>query len=116
MLVECGQHFGPEAFDAAHVAVGRTISVFLNGESTEPDPAQRLIEVVEAVTIQHEAFEFTREWPNMTVVEKAGTLIARDGDREVRTPHDNTYLVMPASARYRLPGFTAVRFGKLTAA
>ncbi|HSH89882.1 MAG TPA: succinylglutamate desuccinylase/aspartoacylase family protein [Ramlibacter sp.] len=116
MLVECGQHFSADAFESAHEAVRRTIAVFLNGKSIEPEPTQRLIEVVEAVTIRDEAFEFTQEWSNMSVVEATGTLIARDGDREVRTPHDNTYLVMPASARYRLPGFTAVRFGKLVTA
>lgn len=98
MLVECGQHFSRAAFDAADEVVRRTISVFLDGRGTEPAPPQSVIEVTEAVTIQTEAFEFAREWPNMLVVPQAGTLVARDGAREVRTPHDDTYLVMPASA------------------
>ena len=112
MLVECGQHFSRAAFDAADEAVRRTISVFLDGRDAEPAPPQSLIEVTEAVTIQTDVFEFTREWPNMSVVPHVGTLVARDGAREVRTPHDDTYLVMPASARYRKPGLTAVRFGR----
>jgi len=112
MLVECGQHFSRAAFDAADEVVRRTISVFLDGRGAEPAPPQSVIEVTQAVTIQTEAFEFAREWPNMSVVAQAGTLVARDGAREVRTPHDDTYLVMPASARYRKPGLTGVRFGR----
>jgi len=112
MLVECGQHFSRAAFDAADEAVRRTISVCLEGRSADPAPPQSVIEITQAITIQTQAFEFAREWPNMSVVEKAGTLVGRDGEREVRTPYDNTYLVMPASARYRKPGLTAVRFGK----
>ena len=112
MLVECGQHFSRAAFDAARETVARTIAVFLNARPTPPAPPQSVIEVVEAVTIRTEAFEFTQDWPNMAVVGKAGTLIGRDGDREVRAPHDDTYLVMPASQRFRKPGLTAVRLGK----
>ncbi|MBG9390568.1 succinylglutamate desuccinylase/aspartoacylase domain-containing protein [Caenimonas aquaedulcis] len=112
MLVECGQHFSREAFDAAKETVARTLSVFLDGKPTPPAAPQSVIEVVEAVTIRTGAFEFTQDWPNMAVVPKAGTLVGRDGEREVRTPHDETYLVMPASPRFRKPGLTAVRFGR----
>ena len=115
MLVECGQHFSPAAFDAADEAVRRTIAVFLDGRSAEPAPPQSVIEVTQAVTIQTEAFEFTREWPNMSLVPESGTLVGRDGAREVRTTYDDTWLVMPASARYRRPGLTAVRFGRRVA-
>lgn len=112
MLVECGEHFGPAAFDAAHEAVRRTIRVYLDDQSAEPAPPQTVVEVTQAVTILTDDFEFVREWPNMSVIAEAGTLVARDGEREVRTPHDDTWLVMPASARYRRPGLTAVRFGR----
>jgi succinylglutamate desuccinylase len=112
MLVECGQHFSRAALDAADDAVQRTLAVFLEGASAPPAPCQRVIEVTEAVTIRSDAFEFACDWPNMAMVPQAGTLIGRDGDREVRTTYDNTWLVMPASARYRRPGLTAVRFGR----
>jgi succinylglutamate desuccinylase len=112
MLVECGQHFSRAAFDAAQEAVQRTIAVYLEGRDAEPAPSQTVIEVTEAVTIQAETFAFTREWPNMLEVEQAGTLIGHDGEREVRTPYDKAFLIMPASARYRRPGLTAVRFGR----
>jgi hypothetical protein len=48
------------------------------------------------------------------VVPEAGTLVARDGDSEVRTPHPDTYMVMPASEAFRKRGQTAVRFGRRT--
>ena len=115
MLVECGQHFSTAAFDAAQEAVRRTISFLLDEGKPEPARPQSVIEVTQAVTIQTGSFEFAREWPNMSVVPEAGTLVARDGELEVRTPHADTYLVMPASARYRRPGLTAVRFGKRVA-
>lgn len=112
MLVECGQHFSRAAFDAADEAVRRTIGVVLEGGPAGPSAPQSLIEITQAVTIETDAFEFVREWPNMSVVAVAGTVVARDGAREVRTPHDDTWLVMPASARYRKPGLTGVRFGR----
>jgi succinylglutamate desuccinylase len=115
MLVECGQHFSRAAFDAAQEAVQRTIAVYLEGRDAEPAPMQTVIEVTDAVTIQTETFTFTREWPNMLEVAEAGTLIGHDGEREVRTPYDKTFLIMPASARYRRPGLTAVRFGRRVA-
>lgn len=112
MLVECGQHFSRAAFDAADEAVRRTIAVVLEGGPAGPSAPQSLIEITQAVTIETGAFEFVRDWPNMSRVAAAGTLVARDGAREVRTPHDDTWLVMPASARYRKPGLTGVRFGR----
>ena len=114
MLVECGEHFGAPAFDAAEEVVRRTIAAVLNGQATDPAQPQSVIEVTQAVTIQTAAFAFEREWPNMAIVPKAGTLMARDGESEVRTPYDNTYLVMPASHRHIKPGLTAVRFGRLS--
>ncbi|MBE7939909.1 MULTISPECIES: succinylglutamate desuccinylase/aspartoacylase family protein [Ramlibacter] len=114
MLVECGAHFSPAAFEAAHAVVGRLLASFLHGENAVSEP-QTVIEVTEAVTIRSDDFEFTQDWPNMGCVTEAGTLVARDGGVEVRTPGDNTFLIMPASARFRRPGLTAVRFGRRVA-
>lgn len=112
MLVECGQHFSREALVAAQEAVRRTVAAFIDGEKLQPEAPQSVIEVTQAVTIQTGLFDFVQDWPNMSVIAKAGTLIARDGEREIRAPHDETWMVMPASARHRKPGLTAVRFGK----
>jgi succinylglutamate desuccinylase len=115
MLVECGEHFSREALAAAEEAVRRTVAVFLEGVRLAPAAPQTVIEVTQAVTIQTDAFEFVNEWPNMAVIPEAGTLVARDGGREIRAPHDGTYMIMPASARHRKPGQTAVRFGRVAA-
>ena len=112
MLLECGEHFSRAALDAAEEAVKRTIAVFLNDENPAPISPQTVIEVTQAVTIETDSFEFTREWQNMEIVTDADTLIGRDGDREVRTPYDSAYLVMPASSMFRKPGQTAVRLAR----
>jgi succinylglutamate desuccinylase len=112
MLIECGAHFSRAAFDAAAQVVARMLSVFVDGAQAAPADKQSVIEVTQAVTIRTGEFEFVRDWPNMSRVPDAGTLIAHDGSDEVRTPYDDTFLVMPASARYRRPGLTAVRFGR----
>ena len=113
MLVECGMHFSRAAFDAATQVVDRTISTFLDGLQVAPASAQSVIEVTEAVTIASESFQFSRDWPNMARVPLAGTVVAHDRGAEIRTPYHDAFLIMPASARYRRPGLTAVRFGRL---
>jgi succinylglutamate desuccinylase len=112
MLIECGEHFSTAAFEAADEVVRRTISVYLEGQTPEAASPQHVIEVTSAITIQTDAFGFVRDWPNMSCVPQAGTLLGRDGELELRTPYDNTWLVMPASLRYQKPGLTAVRFGR----
>jgi hypothetical protein len=44
------------------------------------------------------------------VIAEAGTLLAHDGDAEVRTPYDDSVLVMPT--RRPKKGETAVRIGR----
>jgi succinylglutamate desuccinylase len=112
MLIECGAHFSRAALDAAGEVVDRTLKVFVEGAQVQPAQPQSVIEVTQAVTIRSQQFEFVRDWPNMVCVPAAETLIGRDGSEEVRTPYDDTFMVMPASARYRKPGLTAVRFGR----
>jgi hypothetical protein len=46
-------------------------------------------------------------------VKQRNTLIALDGEREIRTPHDDCVLVMPSLRT--LPGQTAVRLARLAA-
>jgi succinylglutamate desuccinylase len=115
MLIECGAHFSRAAFDAAAQVVARMLSVYVEGAQVEVAEPQSVIEVTQAVTIRSDNFEFVGDWPNMACVPEAGTLIAHDGEDEVRMPYDDTYMVMPASARYRKPGLTAVRFGRKVA-
>jgi hypothetical protein len=46
----------------------------------------------------------------MMMIDRCGTLLARDGDREIRTPYNDCVLIMPA--RRPKQGETAVRIGR----
>jgi len=76
-----------------------------------PMPAQKVIEVTDAITIATEAFAFALPVHGLSVIDSAGTLLARDGDVEIRTPYDDCMLIMPT--RRPRPGETAVRLGRL---
>ena len=120
LLIECGQH-GERV--AADVAVG-TCLAFLREAGildasffvAHPPPArvpQRFIQVTHAVTIKTDRFVFAAPYTGMETIAKAGTLIAHDGDEPVATPYDECVLVMPGPHRYRKPGLTAVRLGRV---
>lgn len=55
-------------------------------------------------------FVFAQPWRGGTVIPRAGTLIARDGEAEIRTPHDDCMLVMPSPRVMR--GHVAVRLAR----
>jgi hypothetical protein len=57
------------------------------------------------------AFRFLVPVVGLSVVPKAGTPIAQDGDRIWTAPYDDTVLVMP-SLRHLKPGNTQVRLGR----
>ncbi len=122
MLVECGRHLAPES---AEVAVETTLRFLAHFGQIEPGdvarPAgaervapQRFVRVSHAVAIESEGFAFARRFRSFEVIERAGTAIADDGGRPVRTPYDDCVLVMPSHRLDR--GQTAVRFGHFVAA
>ena len=121
LLVECGQHYEAAAAEVAmettlrFLAVAGTIDSSLladYGYRQTPAP-QKVIRVTEAVTIDSEDFRFTEAYRGLEVIPRAGTVIAEDGGRPVRTPYDNCVLIMP-TRRVR-PGNTAVRLGRFLA-
>ena len=75
-------------------------------------PAQRLIRVTDAVVANSPAFRFARPFSGLDVVERAGDVIAWDGDTPVRAPYDNCVLVMPVPNNVKT-GLTAVRLGRI---
>ena len=75
-----------------------------------PPPKQRAIVVTDVVTIATDRFTFAMPVHGLQAVEKAGTLLATDGESEVRTPHDDCVLIMPT--RRPKVGETAVRLGR----
>jgi predicted deacylase len=120
LLIECGQHWTQ---DSPVVAIqsalrflrhfGALRADFLDRHlDPKPAPRQRIIEVTASVPIRTDAFSFV--WPQdgaLAIVPNAGSLVATDGDVEIRTPYDGCALVMPMRRRAR-PGDTAVRLGR----
>ena len=66
-----------------------------------------------AVTAMTSNFAFVQTFRGGDIIPKRNTLIAMDGEIEIRTPHDDCLLVMPALRPSR--GHTAVRLGKFDA-
>ena len=62
------------------------------------------------VTATGAGFAFVRPYRGGDVVAERNTLIALDGDTEIRTPHDHCLLVMPSLRT--MPGHTAVRLAR----
>jgi len=118
LLVECGQHWEREAPEVARQSTLRFLRHFGMVEpgfleahlDTRPLPRQRAIEVTHVVTIETDRFAFARPVAGLDVVRVGGTLLARDGEREVLTPYDDCVLIMPT--RRPRQGETAVRLGR----
>jgi predicted deacylase len=120
LLIEAGQHWEKRAAEVATDVTLRFLITLGTVEQTDvaalggPDltapSAQRVIEVTQAVTITGDRFEFAGPFVGLEVLEKKGSLIGHDGDREVRTPYDNCVLIMPSRRLVR--GQTAVRLGR----
>jgi predicted deacylase len=117
LLIECGQHWEQSSADVAHDVTWRFLAatgVLAPAEAarqmTRPPVEQRVVTVTQAVTIESDRFEFLANYRGLEVIPHQGTVIARDGGREVRTPYDNCILIMPSRRLNR--GQTAVRLGR----
>jgi succinylglutamate desuccinylase len=118
LLIECGQHWERAAPDVARQATLRFLRHFGMAETAfldehldpQPLPPQRAIEVTDVVTIETDGFAFVTPAAGLDVLPKRGTLLARDGDRDVFTPYDDCVLIMPTRRPRR--GETAVRLGR----
>ena len=73
-------------------------------------PGQKAIAITDVITIESDAFAFVAPVSGLAVVAKRGTLLARDGDRDVLSPYDDCVLIMPTRRPKR--GETAVRLGR----
>jgi predicted deacylase len=120
LLIEAGQHWEKRAAEVATdvmlrylIALGavtREDVAALGGPNFDATPQQRVIEVTQAVTITGSRFEFVAPYIGLEVIEKQGSVIGHDDDKEVRTPYDNCVLIMPS--RRLVKGQTAVRLGR----
>jgi predicted deacylase len=119
LLIECGQHWERSAPKIALQSAlrflrhfGTAPADFLDAHmDAAPLPPQRAIAVTDVITIESDSFAFALPVEGLQCVPDAGTLLARDGDREIRTPYDACVLIMPT--RRPRKGETAVRLGRL---
>jgi predicted deacylase len=125
ILVEAGQHWE----DATIGQTRATISALLHhaGMVAHPPPGTlapprfapprfappRFAQVTYTVTARTHRFVFTQNFRGGDVVPAANTLIAHDGNVEIRTPHENCLLIMPSLKSSR--GHTAVRLARWAA-
>jgi hypothetical protein len=118
LLVEAGAHWEPPtaaAMEATAAALLRRCGAAAPDDEVLPPPPRapdrpRLAEVTRTVTATAPGFAFLRPYRGGEVVPERNTLIALDGDAEIRTPHDDCLLVMPSLRT--LPGHTAVRLAR----
>ncbi|HEV3007470.1 MAG TPA: M14 family metallopeptidase [Burkholderiales bacterium] len=122
LLIEAGQHWEKSSVDVAIDTTLRFLQVtgvvdasFAKPRLRLPPPEkQRVVRVTEPITAASKEFRFARPWKGLEVIEKAGTVLATDGDKVWRTPYDDCVLVMPSTAHTK-PGNTMVRLGRYDA-
>lgn len=118
LLVECGQHWAQVSVDVARQTMVRFLvatgiapeSMIMEWLGPAPPPRQRVIRVTTAITVESDSFAFVEPYIGMEVIAKAGTVLARDGEKIIDTPHDDCILIMPSRRLGR--GQTAVRLGQ----
>jgi predicted deacylase len=117
LLMECGLHWRRDtpavAFDITvrflhHL--GMLDRELLEQHALPPPAVRRVVEVVGPVTIETDHFRFVEPFTGMEVISEAGTVIAYDAGRPVRTPFDDCVLIMPSTLKRR--GESAVRLGR----
>jgi predicted deacylase len=121
VLIECGQHWERAVGDVAKLVTLRFLQHFGVLESSWIDAhlsaaiatAQRVIDISTVVTLTGTDFRWIRPLHGLEVIADAGTLIAMDGEREVRTTHADAVMVMPVP--HPKIGQTAVRIGRFRA-
>ena len=112
ILVEAGQHWEPVSIAQTRATVQ---ALLRHAGMIAPGPAPRrtpiFAEVTCAITARTNRFVFMHEYRGGEIIRAANTVIARDGDEEIRTPHDDCLLVMPSLRASR--GHTAIRLARL---
>lgn len=116
VLIEAGDHWEPPTIARMEQVCARALRhAGIVGPDAplppiEPAPAPRLARVTRTVTAATRDFTFLRDFRGGEVIPRRNTLIAMDGEDEIRTPHDDCLLVMPTPLAPR--GHTAVRLAR----
>ena len=109
-LVEAGQHWRQDTVAVMHDCVSAMLGYAGMGPPRPVNTVPRCAEVTVAVTAATSAFTFVQPYRGGDVIPARNTLIALDGETEIRTPHDDTLLIMPSLRASR--GHTAVRMAR----
>jgi succinylglutamate desuccinylase len=120
LLIETGQHVSAAseavALDTAarFLITTRAVDEADVAEFLQPikPGRQRFLEVTEPIIAKTMDFRFSEDFRGLELIEKAGTVIATDGDQDIVTPYDNCVLVQP-SLRHLGAGVTVVRLAKI---
>jgi len=120
VILEAGQHWEASsvgvALSAVRALLRQTCGIRGNQISQyAPQTARtsRRARVTDTITALSASFRFTRAFRNGEVIARGGTVLARDGADEIRTPYDDCILVMPNLRPGR--GHTAIRLAHLEA-
>ncbi|MBX9701056.1 MAG: succinylglutamate desuccinylase/aspartoacylase family protein [Acetobacteraceae bacterium] len=123
ILVEAGSHWEAATVAVMEAATARLLHLTGTLDATDAvlpradrgaDPPARLVEVTRTVTARTPGFVFMRPFRGGAVVAQRNTLIALDGEEEIRTPHDDCVMIMPSLRT--MPGHTAVRLARFVEA
>ncbi len=118
-LLEAGQHWDGATVDTMFASVAgllRHLDIVTHHAALplkHSVAAQRFAEVTMAVTAATSNFAFVQPYRGGDIIPRRNTLIALDGEVEVRTPHDDCLLIMPSLRPSR--GHTAVRLARFVA-
>ncbi len=120
MLVEAGQHWEEPTVAMTLASVSgllRHLGLVAAHPALLPDAPSpgvpRYAEVTQVVTAATASFAFVQPFRGGDIVRARDTLIATDGESEIRTPYDDCLLVMPSLRPSR--GHTAVRLARIVA-
>jgi predicted deacylase len=115
-LVEAGQHWDGMTVDTMLASVAgllRHLDMVAGHPALPPPPVginPRFAEVTMVVTAATTGFAFVQPYRGGDIIPRRNTLIALDGETEIRTPYDDCLLVMPSLRPSR--GHTAVRLAR----
>jgi predicted deacylase len=117
LLAECGPHWhtgtAEMAIDTAYrflLATGTIAAETATAHLGPTAPPDQWVEVTHRFVPQTDNATFVRPFTGLETIPDAGTVFARDGNREIVTPFDNCVLIMPA--RRLAKGQTGVRLGR----
>ncbi|OZI23870.1 succinylglutamate desuccinylase [Bordetella genomosp. 9] len=119
LLIECGFHGDLASRDVAKDMVARMLAA--SGIVDEDDipagwrmpdpPAQRVLQVTDAVVAQSMDFRFERPWQCLDTLPDRGTVLCWTDGVPVVTPYDRCTLIMPSLLQLK-PGVTVMRLAR----